>query len=54
MPTLEQNLLDHHHMTSLLYWHEVLGDQMNELGVSYVLGETNSISVRLLSFFLPP
>lgn len=45
VPTLKDNLLGHHHMTSLAYWHEILGSQLAELGVSYVLGETNSISV---------
>ncbi|KAF4534706.1 Glycoside hydrolase family 79 [Lasiodiplodia theobromae] len=46
VPTLRDNLLDHHHMTSLAYWHEALGAQTSELGVPYALGETNSISCQ--------
>lgn len=46
VPTLQDNLLDHHHMTSLAYWHEVLGAQTSALGVPYALGETNSISCQ--------
>lgn len=46
VPTLRDNLLDHHHMTSLAYWHEVLGAQTAALGVPYALGETNSISCQ--------
>ena len=50
VPTLKDNLLDHYHITSLMYYHEVLGNQTQELGVPYVLGETNSISVSSSTF----
>lgn len=52
VPTLKNNLLNHHHMTSLMYYHEVLGNQLEGLGVPYVLGETNSISVSYKILFL--
>ena len=45
IPTLNGTLLNHHHMTSIAYWHQELGNQMKALGVQYSLGETNSISV---------
>ncbi|KAI9659153.1 MAG: hypothetical protein M1821_002113 [Bathelium mastoideum] len=46
VPTLQGNLLNHYHMTSLMYYHEALGNMTAALGVPYVIGETNSISVR--------
>ena len=57
-PTLQGNLLNHSRMTSLMYYHEVLGNQLADLDpdVQYVLGETNSISVSLpilLSSLIP-
>ena len=48
VPTLEGNLLNHFHMTSLMYYHEVLGNMSAALGVPYVIGETNSISVSMI------
>lgn len=47
IPTLQDNLLNHYHVTSLMYYHEYLGNQTAALGVPYVLGETNSISVSI-------
>lgn len=31
VPTFKGNLLDHHHITSLLYWHSILGEQVADL-----------------------
>lgn len=45
-PTIAGNLLNHFHMTSLMYYHEVLGSYAASVGVPYVLGETNSISCQ--------
>ncbi|KAJ0416567.1 hypothetical protein BJY00DRAFT_326196 [Aspergillus carlsbadensis] len=47
--TIEHNLLNHHHMTSLMYYHEYLGNYTASKGVPYVLGETNSISCQGLA-----
>jgi hypothetical protein len=44
--TLQKNLLDHRHMTSLMWYHDYLSNYSVAHGVPYVLGETNSISVR--------
>ena len=53
VPTLADNLLNHFHMTSLMYYHEVLGNETAALGVPYVIGETNSISVSTAIRFFP-
>lgn len=65
VPTIKDNILNHHRMTSLMWYHEVLGNFTASQGVPYVLGETNSISVSaanhhvvlpvplLLRIFLP-
>lgn len=45
VPTIKDNILNHHRMTSLMYYHEALGNFTASQGVPYVLGETNSISV---------
>lgn len=45
VPTIKDNVLNHHRMTSLMYYHEALGNFTATQGVPYVLGETNSISV---------
>jgi hypothetical protein len=47
--TIEGNLLNHYRMTSLMYYHEVLGNYSRSIGVPYVLGETNSISCQGLA-----
>ncbi|CEL02892.1 hypothetical protein ASPCAL04055 [Aspergillus calidoustus] len=44
--TIEDNLLTHHHVTSLMYCHDYLG---NYTGAAYVLGETNSVSYQGLA-----
>ncbi|KAH8801732.1 hypothetical protein F5884DRAFT_889825 [Xylogone sp. PMI_703] len=49
VPTIKDNLLNHFHMTSLMYYHEYLGNFSAEAGVPYVLGETNSISCQGLA-----
>ncbi|KAI3400110.1 hypothetical protein diail_4340 [Diaporthe ilicicola] len=46
IPTIKANILDHHHMTSLMWYHEYLGNFSVSQGVPYVLGETNSISCQ--------
>lgn len=46
IPTIADNLLNHHHMTSLMYYHEYLGNYTVSKGLTYVLGETNSISCQ--------
>lgn len=53
--TIKGNILDHHHMTSLMWYHEYLGNFSVSQGVPYVLGETNSISVSPLKhrFLIP-
>lgn len=43
--TLEGNLLNHKHMTSIAYFHDYLSNYTVAHGSEYVLGETNSISV---------
>lgn len=48
VPTIKDNILNHHRMTSLMYYHEALGNFSASQGVPYVLGETNSISVSAL------
>ena len=48
VPTLKDNLLNHFHMTGLMYYHSELADRATSAGIPYVIGETNSISV------LPP
>lgn len=48
VPTIKDNILNHHRMTSLMWYHEVLGNFSASKGVPYVLGETNSISVSAL------
>lgn len=54
VPTIKDNILNHHRMTSLMWYHEVLGNFSASQGVPYVLGETNSISVSALkSQFVP-
>lgn len=45
VPTIKDNILNHHRMTSLMWYHEALGNFSSSQGVPYVLGETNSISV---------
>lgn len=42
-------------MTSLMYYHEALGNFTASQGVPYVLGETNSISVSAVNLrvFMP-
>ncbi|KAF7185183.1 Beta-glucuronidase [Pseudocercospora fuligena] len=45
-PTIAGNLLNHHHMTSLMYWHEALGNDTQKFGIPYVIGETNSITCQ--------
>lgn len=49
VPTIKDNILNHHRMTSLMWYHEVLGNFSASQGVPYVLGETNSISVSALN-----
>ncbi|KAH8650916.1 hypothetical protein BGZ60DRAFT_508900 [Tricladium varicosporioides] len=44
--TLEANLLNHTHMTSIAYYHDYLGNYSVSQGTKYVLGETNSISCQ--------
>ncbi|KAK2615776.1 hypothetical protein N8I77_002504 [Diaporthe amygdali] len=44
--TIKNNILDHHHMTSLMWYHEYIGNFSVSQGVPYVLGETNSISCQ--------
>ncbi|KAK7722282.1 hypothetical protein SLS64_000819 [Diaporthe eres] len=46
VPTIKDNILNHHRMTSLMWYHEVLGNFSASQGVPYVLGETNSISCQ--------
>ncbi|KAF3762129.1 family 79 glycoside hydrolase [Cryphonectria parasitica EP155] len=45
-PTIEGNLLNHTHVTSILYYHDYLGNATAGSGIPYVLGETNSISCQ--------
>jgi hypothetical protein len=54
--TLADNLMDHFHMTSLMWYHEYLSNYTVSQNSSYVIGETNSISVRvsLLHLTSPP
>lgn len=52
--TLEGNLLSHFHMTSLMWYHDYLSNFSVSRGVEYVLGETNSISVRIPPESLSP
>ncbi|OJJ02013.1 hypothetical protein ASPVEDRAFT_131611 [Aspergillus versicolor CBS 583.65] len=47
--TIEDELLNHHHMTDKMYNHEYLGNYSVSKGVPYVLGETNSISCQGLA-----
>lgn len=49
VPTIKDNILNHHRMTSLMYYHEALGNFTASQNVPYVLGETNSISVSVLN-----
>ncbi|KAF4626665.1 hypothetical protein G7Y89_g11487 [Cudoniella acicularis] len=44
--TIKDNLLNHFHMTSLMYYHSYLGNYSSSVGIPYVLGETNSISCQ--------
>lgn len=44
--TIAGNLLNHYRMTSLMYYHEVIGNYTASVGIPYVLGETNSISCQ--------
>lgn len=46
IPTIEANLLNHEHITSVLYYHDYLGNATAGSGIPYVLGETNSISCQ--------
>ncbi|KAG6359218.1 hypothetical protein INS49_012739 [Diaporthe citri] len=46
VPTIKDNILNHHRMTSLMWYHEALGNFSASQGVPYVLGETNSISCQ--------
>lgn len=52
VPTIKDNILNHHRMTSLMWYHEALGNFSASQGVPYVLGETNSISVSTHIFQL--
>jgi hypothetical protein len=52
--TLQKNLLDHSHMTSLMWYHDYLSNYSVAHGVPYVLGETNSISVSPTSIPILP
>ncbi len=47
--TIEDDLLNHHHMASRMYYHEYLGNYTVSKGMPYVLGETNSISCQGLA-----
>lgn len=49
IPTIQGNLLNHFHMTSLMYYHEYLGNYSASVGMPYALGETNSISCQGLA-----
>lgn len=44
--TLAGNLLNHFHMTSLMYYHEYLSNYTVSQNSTYVIGETNSISCQ--------
>ncbi|KAG8168393.1 hypothetical protein KVR01_001142 [Diaporthe batatas] len=46
IPTIKDNILNHHRMTSLMWYHEALGNFSASQGMPYVLGETNSISCQ--------
>lgn len=46
VPTIKDNLLNHYHMTSLMYYHEYLGNYSASKGLPYAIGETNSISCQ--------
>ena len=43
---LGTNLLNHFHMTSLMYYHDFLSNYSVAQGIPYVIGETNSISCQ--------
>ncbi|KAJ3561063.1 hypothetical protein NPX13_g9090 [Xylaria arbuscula] len=45
-PTIEANLFDRSNMLSRVWYHDYLGNATSESGISYVLGETNSISCQ--------
>ncbi|KAI3335233.1 hypothetical protein F4824DRAFT_465188 [Ustulina deusta] len=45
-PTIEANLFDRSNMLSRVWFHDYLGNATAESGISYVLGETNSISCQ--------
>ncbi|KAK6077438.1 glycoside hydrolase family 79 protein [Seiridium cupressi] len=47
--TIEYNLLNHTHTTSIAYYHDYLGNVSAEAGMTYVLGETNSVSCQGLA-----
>lgn len=47
--TIEDDLLNHHHMTSRMYYHDYLGNYTVSKGMPYALGETNSISCQGLA-----
>jgi hypothetical protein len=47
--TIAYNLLNHTHITSIAYYHEYLGNISAEAGVTYVMGETNSVSCQGLA-----
>jgi Glycosyl hydrolase family 79 C-terminal beta domain len=44
--TLAKNLMDHSHMTSIMWYHDFLSNYSVAHGVPYVIGETNSISCQ--------
>lgn len=46
IPTIEANVLNHTHVTSIVYYHDYLGNATAASGIPYVLGETNSISCQ--------
>jgi hypothetical protein len=49
LPTIAYNLLNHTHTTSILYYHEYLGNYTVSQNIPYVLGETNSVSCQGLA-----
>lgn len=45
-PTIETNLFNRTNMLSRIWFHDYLGNATAQSGISYVLGETNSISCQ--------
>ncbi|KAI0972266.1 hypothetical protein F4678DRAFT_56120 [Xylaria arbuscula] len=45
-PTIETSLFDRSNMLSRVWFHDYLGNATSKSGISYVLGETNSISCQ--------